>query len=87
MKSENFFNALVARASEDKPPQVNVADRVIATLTAKNQRLNWIWDRPLMWIAGLSSAVAVPVVTVAVYLHNIWIGPLYEISKAISWVM
>jgi hypothetical protein len=87
MKSKNFFNTLVARASEDKPPQVNIADRVIAALTAKDQRLDWIWDRPLMWIAGLSSAIAVPVVTAAVYLHNIWIGPLYEISKAISWVM
>ena len=87
MKNDNFFNALVASAANEESPQVNVADRVIATLTAQNKRLEWIWERPLMWIAALSSAVAVPFVALAVLLHNIWIGPLFEISQAISWVM
>ena len=87
MKNKIFFNTLLARASEEQSPDVNVADKVIAALTAKDQRLNWILDRPLMWIAALSSAIAVPFVTAAVFLHNIWIGPLFEISRAISWVM
>ena len=87
MKNNNFFNSLVASATKEESPQVNVADRVIATLTAQNKRLEWIWERPLMWIAALSSAVAVPFVALAVLLHNIWIGPLFEISQAISWVM
>ncbi len=87
MKNNDFFNALVTGAAKEQPPQVNVADRVIATLTAQDKQLERIWDRPLMWIAALSSAAAVPFVGLAVFLHNIWTGPLYEISKAISWVM
>jgi hypothetical protein len=87
MKNDNFFNTLVTRAAEENAPQVNVADRVITTLTTQDRQLERIWERPLMWIAALSSAVAVPFVSLAVFLHNIWTGPLYEISKAISWVM
>jgi len=87
MKNNNFFNALVTRAAKEKSPQVNIAEKVIVTLTAQDKQLERIWERPLMWIAALSSAVAVPFVGLAVFLHNIWTGPLYEISKAISWVM
>ncbi len=87
MKNMNLFNTLITSASKEQSPQVNVADRVISTLRTQDQRLEWIWDRPLMWVAALSSAIAVPFATVAVFLHHIWVGPLYEISKAISWVM
>ena len=87
MNNNNLFNAFVASASKEESPQVNVAERVITTLRAQDKRLEWIWDRPLMWVAALSSAAAVPFVAVAVFLHNIWLGPLFEISKAISWVM
>lgn len=87
MKNNNLFNTLVTRAAKEKSPQVNIAEKVIATLTAQDKQLERIWERPLMWIAALSSAVAVPIVSLAVFLHNIWTGPLYEISKAISWVM
>ena len=87
MKNKDFFNTLVTGAAKEQPPQVNVADRVIATLTARDKQLERIWERSLMWIAALSSAAAVPFAALAVFLHNIWTGPLYEISKAISWVM
>ena len=87
MKNNNFFNTLVTRARREEPPRVYVAERVIAILTADEKRLEWFWDRPLMWIAALSSAVAAPFAVLAVVLHNIWVGPLYEISQVISWVM
>lgn len=87
MKNNELFNTLVTRAAKEKPPHVNVTEKVIATLTAQDRRLERIWDRPLMWIAALSSAAAVPFAALAIFLHNIWTGPLYEISKAISWVM
>lgn len=87
MKNNKFFNTLVTSAAKEQSPQVNVADNVIAALTARDRRLERIWDRPLMWIAALSSATAVPFAALAIFLHNIWIGPLYEISQAISWVM
>jgi hypothetical protein len=87
MKNIKLFNALVTSAAKEQPPQVNVTEKVIATLTARDKQLERIWERPLMWIAALSSAAAVPFAALAVFLHNIWTGPLYEISKAISWVM
>lgn len=87
MKNMNFFNTLVAGASTEESPEVDIADRVISTLIAEGQRPDWIWDRPLMWIAALSSAIAVPFVVLASILHQIWAGPLFEISQAISWVM
>jgi hypothetical protein len=87
MKNKELFNALVTRAANEQSPRVNVGDNVIAALMARDKRLERIWAKPLMWIAALSSAAAVPFVTLAVFLNNIWTGPLNEISKAISWVM
>jgi hypothetical protein len=65
---------------------VDVTGRVIATLTAERDRLERISDRPLMWLAAFSSAVAVPTVILAIVVYNTWVGPLFEISQAISWV-
>jgi hypothetical protein len=87
MKNNNFFNTLVVRARSEEAPRVNVAEKVISILAADESRMEWFWDRPLMWIAALSSAVAAPFAVLAAVLHNIWVGPLYEISKVISWVM
>ena len=87
MKNNNFFNSLIARARNEEPPRVQVAEQVIAIFAADEKRLEWFWDRPLMWIATFSSAVAVPVAVLAVLLHNMWVGPLFEISQVISWVM
>lgn len=86
MKNEHLFQALITRARSEEPPSVDVAGRVIATLTAERDRLERISDRPLMWLAALSSAVAVPAVILAIVVYNTWVGPLFEISQAISWV-
>jgi hypothetical protein len=83
----NFLNILIAKAQKEESPRVYVSERVIATLTADERRLGWFWNRPLVWIAAFSSAVAVPFAVLAVVLNNIWVGPLYEISQVISWVM
>jgi hypothetical protein len=86
MKNEKRFESLVMRARGETSPSVDVADKVIAILTAEQGRFVEISDRPLMWLAALSSAVAVPVVIMAISVYNEWSGPLYEISQAISWV-
>jgi len=87
MKNENRFEALTMRARGEAPPCVDVAGRVIAFLTAEHVRLERISDRPLMWLAAFSSAVAVPAVVLAIVVYNTWVGPLFEISQAIAWVM
>jgi hypothetical protein len=84
---KNLFNILCERAQSESPPRVYVAEKAIAVIAASEIRTDWFWDRPLMWVAALSSAAAVPVVIMAILLHNLWIGPLFEISQAISWAM
>ncbi len=87
MKNENRFEELIARARSEAPPRVDVAGRVIAILSAERDRMERMTERPLMWLAAASAAVAVPVVVAAVVVYNASTGPLYEISQAIAWVV
>ena len=83
----NLFNTLVKNAQKEAVPQVYVADRVISTLVNEGKKLELYESKFLMFIAAISSAVAVPVALLAVLLHNLWIGPLFEISRVITWVL
>lgn len=86
MKNENQFEAIIRRARSESAPSVDVADRVIAVLTTEHDQFENISDRPLMWLAAFSSAVAVPAAIIAIVIYNNWIGSLYDISQAIAWV-
>ena len=86
MKNESRFEALARIARNEAAPSVDVAGRVIAILSAEQVRLERASDRPLMWLAAVSSAVAVPAAVLAVVVYNNWVGPLFELSQAISWV-
>lgn len=86
MKNESRFQSLVNQARSETPPCVDVAGRVIAILSAQHVRPEPDSDRPLMWLAAISSAVAVPAAVLAIILYNNWVGPLFELSQAISWV-
>lgn len=87
MKHESRFEELANRARSEEPPHVDIASRVIAILSAEQNRMEGLIERPLMWFAAVSSAVAVPVVVAAVMVYNASVGPLYEISQAIAWVL
>jgi hypothetical protein len=86
MKNESFLEALSARARSESPPSVDVAGRVIARLNAEQNRIERMSERPLLWLAAASSAVAASVVVAAIMVYNASTGPLYEISQAIAWV-
>ena len=86
MKNESRFEIMAARARSESPPAVDVSRRVIAILTAERVSLDRAPDRPLMWLAAFSSAVAVPAVVMAIVVYNSWASPLFEISRAIAWV-
>ncbi len=86
MKNQSRFEALIAQARSESPPAVDVAGRVIAILAAERVRVERAPDRPLMWLAAFSSAVAVPTVVLAIVVYNSWADPLFEISRAIAWV-
>jgi len=94
MKNESLFEALSARARSESPPSVDVAGRVITILnasaghlTVEQNRIEQLTEKPLLWLAAASSALAVPAVVVAIMVYNASTGPLYEISQAIAWVV
>ena len=87
MKYENLFEALSARARSESPPTVDVAGRVIAILSAEQNRIERMAEKPLLWLAAASATLAVPAVVVAIMVYNASTGPLYEISQAIAWVV
>lgn len=86
MNNENRFQFLVNQARSEAPPSVDVAGRVIAILSTKQVRSELACDKPLMWLAAISSAIAVPAAVLAIIVYNNWVGPLFELSQAISWV-
>jgi len=87
MKNENLFEALAARARSESPPEIDIAGRVIARLSAEQNRIEQLAEKPLLWLAAASSAFAVSSVVIAIMVYNASTGPLYEISQAIAWVV
>jgi hypothetical protein len=94
MKNESLFKALSARARSESPPSVDVSGRVIARLsastgrlTAEQNRIEQLTEKPLLWLAAASSAFAVSTVVIAIIVYNASTGPLHEISQAIAWVV
>ena len=87
MKNQNLFQNLAARARSETPPGVDVAGRVISILTAEQDRLDRISERPLVWLAVFSSAAAIPAAVLAIFSYYTWVDPLFEISQAIAWVI
>lgn len=87
MRNENLFKMLAARARGETPPRVDVAGRVIAILGTEQNNIVRMSERPLMWIAVLSSAIAASVMAIAVISYYFQSNPLAEISETISWVM
>ena len=86
MKNESLFETLFARTRGESPPSVDVAGRVIAILNTEQNRIERMAEKPLLWLAAASSALAVPAVVIAIIVYNASTGPLYEISQAIAWV-
>jgi len=87
MRNENRFEILATRARGETPPRVDVAGRVLAILETDQNRLVRMSERPLMWVAVVSSALAASVMVIAVISYYIQANPLAEISETISWVM
>ncbi|MEN6575939.1 MAG: hypothetical protein ABFD90_06310 [Phycisphaerales bacterium] len=87
MKWEQKIERLAARAREERPPRVDVTSRVLAMLTAGQTQPLTAAERFWMWLAAVSSAVAVPVAVAAFILYTRSAEPLNEIAEAISWAI
>ena len=83
MKNKNQFETLIAQARDETPPQVDVAVDVLMILSTGR-----VSEKPLVWLAALSSAIAIPIAVLAgVIMYNTWADPLSQFSEVISWVV
>jgi anti-sigma-K factor RskA len=87
MNWEQKIERLAAQARAETPPRVDVAQRVLQTLTAGAPAPLTMPERFWMWLAAASSAVAVPAAVAAFVLYSRSGTPLNEIVEAISWAM
>ncbi len=84
---DDQLKILAARARGEASPRVDVGDRVLAILETEQNSLVRMSERPLMWVAVLSSAIAASVMAIAVISYYFQSNPLAEISETILWVM
>lgn len=87
MNWEEKIRYLAARARQETPPDVNVAPKVLRILVSSRAQPVAASERLWMWLAAVSSAVAVPTAVFALTTYLTSSEPLLEISNAISWVM
>lgn len=83
--NRKLYETLVTRAVDESPPTVDVRDGVLKILTSRQGQPVLVSDRPLMWMAAVSSIVAIPTAILAFVMYNNWTGPLVELAESISW--
>jgi len=86
MNARKKFETLVGRALDDAAPDVNVTAGVMAILASRRRKNAFASEKPMMWVAAISSAVAVPAAMAAVFVYYSWAGPMTELLDSISWV-
>lgn len=77
---------LVENTRNETAPEVDVADQVMAIIKDGRVRVNAdVYRKTFSWMAGLSTAAAITVATLAVFAYYAWTSPLREISETIAW--
>jgi len=87
MTWEQTIERLAVRARAERPPKVDVAQSVLQMLAAGQVEPLTVAERFWMWLAAVSSAIAVPAAAIAFMLYMRSAGPLNEIAEAISWAV
>ena len=87
MNLEERILAIACHARAEAPPRVDVTSGVLSILAAGRVPAATFSERAWMWMAALSSAVAVPVAVLAITVYMSPADPLTEIVRSISWVM
>ena len=87
MNWEQKVERIAAQARAEQPPRVDVAQSVLSILTAGPAQPLTAAERLWMWLAAVSSAIAVPAATVAFVVYTRSAGPLSQIAEAISWAI
>ena len=87
MNWEQNIERLAARARQESLPRVDVTARVLGVLTAGGAEPLTVTERLWMWLAAVSSAVAVPAAAAAILLYTRSAQPLNEIAETIAWAI
>lgn len=85
MTWEQRIERLAVQARAERPPKVDVAQSVLQMLAAGEVEPLTVAERFWMWLAAVSSAIAVPTAAIAFMLYARSVGPLSQIAEAISW--
>lgn len=87
MKEERIIQKLASIAQKETPPQVDVADRVMAILRARGEGRRTLVD-PIAWVAAASAAVAIPVVLAAFSVGGSWSDTLMAaLADLVGWML
>lgn len=85
--SEEQLNKLMASARQERAPDVDVTDRVMASVRLISDRREESL-RPLMWLAAAALALAIPAVVVGFDLWTVLTDPLLGLaSEAVWWLL
>ena len=87
MNWERRIEHLAARARSEAPPRVDVTHSVLGMLDAAHMGPISLSERLWVWLAAVSTAVAVPAAIVAGVLYRSATGPLREIVDSIFGAM
>jgi hypothetical protein len=84
MKIEQIIGKLATKGNLESHPEPDVADKVIETLYRKS-KMSSFQETPLVWIAALSSAMAILMVFVSYTSFQYMSNPINAIFWEIPW--
>ncbi|UCG47600.1 MAG: hypothetical protein JSU94_19205 [Phycisphaerales bacterium] len=87
MNLEEKIKTLAARARAEVVPRVNVAGGVLNILAREQSETLVVYERPWMWLAAVSSAVAVPAAVLAIIVYLKSADPVMQVVQSISWAV
>jgi hypothetical protein len=83
MKELDILRKLGAAAAKEDIPRLDAQPHFVSVPPASEED----FSRPLLWIAGLSSAVALPALILALYALDTWTDPLLGIFDSLTWMI
>jgi hypothetical protein len=83
MKELEILQKLGAAAAREEAPGLDVRPHFVTASQVAEED----FSRPLVWIAGLSSAVAAPALILALYALDTWTDPLLGIFDSLTWMI
>ncbi len=87
MDTEKLIRGLATKAGMEAAPEVDVAYQVLARLRSEYSEATWGYEKPMMWVAGISTVAALSLAAAAFIAYYVSSEPLNEISQTIAWVM